>query len=153
MLEKQLVVNNQLLNYLEEKTSDTAPAVVFLHGWQASSDTWRPIIYRLKEHYNLYALDLPGFGKSEMPKLPMTVADYAQIVKDFTTKLELKNVTLVGHSFGGRIAQKCSAEHFLTISRLVLVDSSGFRDGSMGKMIKVGLARIAKPFVPERFRK
>ena len=154
MLGKQLVVNNLLLNYLEQKVSDTAQTVVFLHGWKASVEIWKPIIERLlrsprnDKTLNIYALDLPGFGKSEMPKQAMTVGDYAGIVNEFLAKLGLKNIILVGHSFGGRIAQKCSAEHLLTIEKLILVDSAGFKDESWGKMIKIAAAKIAKPFVP-----
>lgn len=55
------------------------------------------------------APDLPGFGKSGEPPFPWTVDDYAHCIEELVLKLDLQNVHLLGHSFGGRIAIKLAA--------------------------------------------
>ncbi|OGE84004.1 MAG: hypothetical protein A2846_02440 [Candidatus Doudnabacteria bacterium RIFCSPHIGHO2_01_FULL_49_9] len=153
MIEKQVVVAGQLVNYLTNDLQDpAAPTVVFLHGWGASGKIWQGIMEKLEKIY-CYALDLPGFGKSELPKKAFTVADYAELVREFIGKLGLKNVALVGHSFGGRVAIKSTIAHNVAIQRLVLVAAAGFRDNSALRSTKIALAKIAKPFVPASMRK
>lgn len=147
MTENQAVINNLLINYLESKGSDAAPTVVFLHGWLVKASIWNQVIERLNRlgNYNIYALDLPGFGKSQGLKDNFDLEGYVQAVKGFIEKLELKNVCLVGHSFGGRIAIKFSAEYPEFVERLVLVDSAGFTDKSFRKRFIVFLSKFFGP--------
>lgn len=151
MIERQIVIDNLLVNYyFSENQNPAAQTVVFLHGWGADAKIWQGIMSKL-ENCNCYALDLSGFGKSEMPKRAFTVGDYAEIVREFVERIRVNNVALVGHSFGGRIAIKCAVGG--SIQKLVLVDSAGFRDESVAKSLKIILAKIAKPFVPASLRK
>jgi pimeloyl-ACP methyl ester carboxylesterase len=149
MQERQIVVNKLLINYLEENKNQTAPAVVFLHGWLVKASVWNPIIERLARlgQYRIYALDLPGFGKSQAVKDDFDLEAYCEVVRGFLQKLDLKNTVLVGHSFGGRIAIKLTAEHPELIKKLILVDSAGFTDKSFRKRVVVFLSRFAKPIL------
>jgi pimeloyl-ACP methyl ester carboxylesterase len=97
-----------------------------------------------------YALDLPGFGGSQILKQPMTVGDYANIVAEFIRKLELKNVIIIGHSFGGRVGIKLSSQHPELISKLVLVDSAGFAMNAPKKKLMAMAAKAVRPiFKPQ----
>jgi pimeloyl-ACP methyl ester carboxylesterase len=59
--------------------------------------------------------------------------------------LELKNVIIVGHSFGGRVGIKLASEHPELISKLVLVDSAGFASKATKKKFYRIIAKIVKP--------
>ena len=145
-MEKQIVINNLLINYIEVNPTAVQTAV-FLHGWQSNAQSWTTVFDHLQNNQiRLIALDLPGFGKSELPKEAWDVGDYSNFLKFFLNKQGLDRIYLIGHSFGGRVSIKFTALNPELVSKLVLVDSAGFRDKSLAKNIKIGLAEIARPF-------
>jgi pimeloyl-ACP methyl ester carboxylesterase len=163
-MENQVIINNQLISYLKFGPNDANQSLVFLHGWRSQKEVWQPIIQKLLStkpalpagrHLSLsialYALDLPGFGKSPAPVGTWSVGDYAEIVKGFLEKLGLKNVVLAGHSFGGRVGIKLAAKHPASIARLVLVDSAGFAMDAAKKSTMNFAAKIARPFFKPKF--
>jgi pimeloyl-ACP methyl ester carboxylesterase len=148
-MNKQVVVNNLLISY-NETLGGNGKALLFLHGWRSNKEVWIQVNQLISKSANqfasTYALDLPGFGGSQIPAAPMTVGDYANVVAQFIKKLDLKNVIILGHSFGGRVGIKLSSEYSGLIAKLVLVDSAGFAmDANKKGFIKIA-AKIAKPF-------
>jgi len=99
--------------------------IVFLHGWQQSGQSFFPLVFFLYRRYRLYLLDLPGFGKSRLPKGTLNSFDYARITVLWIKKRRLKSIILVGHSFGGKIAAIIAAQHPDLVEKLVLIDSAG----------------------------
>jgi len=148
MTEKQVVIANQLVSYLTNDLEDPSrEAVVFLHGWRSEAAVWKQAMVELENTYQVFALDLPGFGKSEKPKHTFDLASYSLVVRGFVEKLGLKNVNLVGHSFGGRVAIKLSSTEPELIKKLVLVDSAGFNFHNKNKReIFRFFSKIARPF-------
>lgn len=147
-MKEQLNLDGTLVSYYrfgEGKTN-----LVFLHGWRSNGMVWKGIADKLDlKEYSIYLLDLPGFGESPNPRKTFTILDYSNVVAKFIEKIQLKNVTLVGHSFGGRITIKISALHPELIDRIVLVDSAGVRLNGSNKYKTV--AKIAKPFFKPKF--
>jgi pimeloyl-ACP methyl ester carboxylesterase len=142
---KQIVVNNLLVSY-SEQTGDSGQALLFLHGWRSNKEIWNNLFGQLSiVNCELFALDLPGFGQSQIPSMPMTVGDYANVAAEFIKKLELKNVIVVGHSFGGRVGIKLVSQNPGLISKLILVDSAGFPMAESKKKIMSMAAKIVKP--------
>lgn len=126
--------------------------IVFLHGWRAESALWHPVVQELKDlKANLYLLDLPGFGRSPLPKTAFAVGDYADLVAKFIENKNLGPVVLVGHSVGGRISIKLTAMHPKLVSKLVLVDSAGFTGDEARRNVYGGIAKILKPFFKPKF--
>jgi len=72
-------------------------------------------------------LDFNGFGKTPEPKNAMTVADFANEVLEVMRLAQIEKATLIGHSFGGRVALEITAKHSEKVEKLVLVDSAGLR--------------------------
>jgi len=142
---KQLVVRDTLINY-GEVNPEASKALVFLHGWQSSAQAWSGIVERLSSSpVRIMALDLPGFGSSPLPKTTWGVGEYADMVVEFIQKLGLKEVILVGHSFGGRIGIKLAAQNPDVIEKLVLVDAAGLRNENLVNRLKVMAAKTVKP--------
>lgn len=144
LFSKQISLEGQLVNYLVRPGADSKTAV-FLHGWRSSSEAWKEVMTKLDKDIAAYAPDLPGFGKSEMPARTFDVADYAAVVAEFIAKLGLTNVTLVGHSFGGRIAIKLAATDPKLVVKIALVDAAGIREKSATRETMGIFARIARP--------
>lgn len=145
MSEKQIVIDDTLINYIE--LNPEAPrALVFLHGWQSSAAAWTGVIEKLKGNaVRIIALDLPGFGKSPIPKESWGVGEYSLMVKKLIQKLELKDVILIGHSFGGRVGIKLAAQDTELVKKLVLVDAAGFKNASIINELKILAAKTVKP--------
>lgn len=79
--------------------------MLLLHGLGASTFTWRNLIPALSRHHRVIVLDFKGFGRSEKPfTQAYSPYDHANLVLAFIRKRRLKNLTIVGHSFGGAIA-------------------------------------------------
>ncbi|MDR1377108.1 MAG: alpha/beta hydrolase [Synergistaceae bacterium] len=121
-------------------------SVLFLHGWGADFSVFRPYLDRMADR-RACALNLPGFGGSQEPHTAWGAGDYADFVASFLTKLEIHNVTLIGHSHGGRISIKLAAQRTLPfqIEKAVLVDSAGVKPKrTVRQRLRLGLYKCVK---------
>jgi pimeloyl-ACP methyl ester carboxylesterase len=151
--EKQIVVDNVLLTYYLHPSTISGETYVFLHGWGSNSTLWFAAVGPVIQNRTALFLDLPGFGKSQIPTQSWGLDEYVAEIADFFTKLNLKKVTLVGHSFGGAIAIKLAVNRPDLIAKLILVDSAGIRPKTVRKNMITGIAKIVKPlFQPEFMR-
>lgn len=105
--------------------------VVLIHGLGTNSYTWHHIAPALAEQYRVITIDLKGFGASEKPlEGPYTVRAQADLVQGVIDRKGLRDVTLVGHSYGGGIALLLALDDAKArqqrISRLVLLDSIAY---------------------------
>jgi pimeloyl-ACP methyl ester carboxylesterase len=125
--------------------SGSGPPVLVLHGWGASIEAVYPIVTGLASISTVYALDLPGFGESQLPPQPWGVEDFQAFVAAFMDQLAIERPTIVGHSNGGRIAIRMAATEPARASRLVLVDSAGIRPKRTLRWYRrVAMAKLGK---------
>src|SRR5690554_4481883 len=115
-------IYNMDINYIVEGEGDN---ILILHGWGANIETIVPILNILKETHKVYALDLPGFGKSEEPKEVYGSFNYADVVKEFIDRMNIKVVSLIGHSFGGKLSIILASKYPELVDKVVLIDSAG----------------------------
>jgi pimeloyl-ACP methyl ester carboxylesterase len=100
---------------------------LILHGWGRGHISWIGMQDNLSRNFQVITLDLPGFGKSDMPPTGWGVSDYVRFVLDFARKLDIDRFHLLGQSFGGRVCIKLAAHHPERIKKLILVDSAGIK--------------------------
>jgi pimeloyl-ACP methyl ester carboxylesterase len=106
--------------------------IVFLHGFGASVETWRDIQSPLSKGNTLFFLDLKGFGLSSKPDDgKYSLEDQAEIVLAFLNVHHLRDITLVGHSYGGAVSiftylRERSGHARGIIRRLVLIDAVAY---------------------------
>jgi pimeloyl-ACP methyl ester carboxylesterase len=116
------------LYYYEE---GKGPPLLLIHGFGASTYTWRHVAPGLAKSYRVIAVDLKGFGQSDKPfDGRYSVFDQADLLAQLIEDKDLHNLTLVGHSFGGGVALLLAleADHRLEgrIAKLVLLDSIAY---------------------------
>lgn len=142
----QTVMRGQLVNVWSlEQNHTVKEAIILLHGWRSEGAVWHGVMQQLvSEQTALYALDLPGFGRSDPPKTPFDVNAYAEIVYAFIQQNRIEHATIIGHSFGGRIAIRCAVKYTNLVKQLVLVDSAGIREQPR-KTVRMA-AQLVKPF-------
>ncbi len=94
--------------------------LVLLHGWGWNSRIWEPLIPALSENFQLFLIDLPGFGKS-----PLLTKDYdiETIVSILLEKVPNKSIWL-GWSLGGMIAWYIALHYKERVSSLITIASS-----------------------------
>ena len=122
--------------------------LVFLHGWGGCWQSWYPILERLKNDFNLYAPDLPGFGKETLTT-PYNLENYVDFVVNFVIKNKIENPILIGHSFGAAIISKIAANKLIPLSKIILVDAASIRHPySPYQKIKFRLINSLKKIIP-----
>ena len=130
--------------------SGSGPAVMLLHGWGCNHTFWAPIAQVLSRSYTVYNFDLPGFGQSDEPMAAWGVNEYVEMLEAFVREHcsevggcpeagasagrpgigseaggALPAVSLVGHSFGGRMSILYASRN--PVTRIALVDAAGVR--------------------------
>src|SRR5919197_934319 len=85
--------------------------VVFLHGNPTSSYLWRNVIPHVADRARCLAPDLIGMGASGKPEIGYRFADHARYLDAWFDALQLKQVVLVGHDWGGALALDWVARH------------------------------------------
>lgn len=96
-------------------------SLVFLHGWGQNIEMMEFIAKPFYKEYNVLIINLPGHGESAEPKSVWSLEDFALMVNTLVKSLKLKNITLVGHSFGGKISIIYASKY--EIKNLVLLAS------------------------------
>jgi pimeloyl-ACP methyl ester carboxylesterase len=123
--EQFIEIDGAKLNYVELGDKDK-PVLLYVHGIMG---TWRNWVFNLlpfADRYRVIAVDLPGFGLSEMPVGEFSIEHYADVVKEFTAKLGIDKVTLIGNSMGGQVATIVAKKTPEILTKLILVDPAGF---------------------------
>ena len=110
------------------KFGSSKNVIVFLHGWGADKDSFIWVKDYLDE-YSLVFVDFAGFGETLEPRIPYFVSDYVSELRLLIDKLDIEDLVLVGHSFGGRVAIKFASifESDYKSFKLILVDSAGIK--------------------------
>lgn len=80
----------------------SGPAVTFSHGWPLTSDAWESQMFFLASHgYRCIAHDRRGHGRSSQPWNGNDMDTYADDLAQLIEELDLKDITMIGHSTGG----------------------------------------------------
>jgi pimeloyl-ACP methyl ester carboxylesterase len=95
--------------YFNSCTDWARPAVIMIHGAGGNNLYWPAEVRRLKDQ-RIYAIDLPGHGKSQGAGR-QSITEYGRCVLDFTEALKIHKAVFVGHSMGGAVALWLGIHH------------------------------------------
>lgn len=101
------------------------PPLLLIHGFGASTDHWRKNIEGLKDDFEVWAIDLLGFGRSSKPKLQFSGDLWRDQLHDFITEVIGQPVILVGNSLGGYASLCVAAQRSNSAAGLILLNSAG----------------------------
>jgi pimeloyl-ACP methyl ester carboxylesterase len=114
-----LEIDDRQIFYAHRKSTKGLPPLLLIHGAGGSHLDWPPELLRLPG-VDVYALDLPGHGRSSPPG-HSTIGDYANDVLAFIEALDLREAILAGHSMGGAVVQNIGLDPAASIRGLVLI--------------------------------
>jgi len=104
----------------------SGPPLVLVHGLGSSAAV--EFYYNLEPlaaHHRVFAIDLPGFGRSDKPVLEYTIDLFVRAVSDLMATEGIERAAVMGVSMGGRVALGLALDSPEKVERLVLVDALG----------------------------
>jgi pimeloyl-ACP methyl ester carboxylesterase len=128
----------------DEGPRDDPEPLVLIHGTSASLHTWDGWTQALKGHRRVIRMDLPGFGLTgPAPDGDYRMERYADFIVALMDQLGVRQAVLAGNSLGGGIAWHTAVRHPTRVTRLVLVDASGYPLQSTSVPLGFRLAQIS----------
>lgn len=104
----------------------SGPPLVLVHGLGSSAAVeFYHNLEPLAAHHRVFAIDLPGFGRSDKPALEYTIALFVRAVSDLMDCEGIERAAVMGVSMGGRVALGLALDSPEKVERLVLVDALG----------------------------
>ena len=103
-------VRGSRMAYVEAGDPD-GPPIILVHGNPTSAYLWRNVIPHLEGSGRVIALDLIGMGRSDKPDIDYRLADHADHFAGFMDALDLEDVVLVLHDWGGGVGTDWAARH------------------------------------------
>ena len=149
---------NKYKIYYEEFVNHVdKPNLLLIHGFGASTFHWRSNIPELSKHYNVFAMDLLGFGASEKPIINYNPEVWRTQTTEFVKKINHQTnqpVTLIGNSIGGLISVYSAADPEITpiIQSIVLINAVGvFKEKELPFIYPLFSWMLVKPVINTMF--
>lgn len=151
------------MHYVDEGSGEV---ILFVHGTPTWSFVWRQQIKALSRNYRCVAPDHLGFGLSDKPAgFRYTPAAHADNLEALIKHLQLRNITLVVHDFGGPIGLRYALRHPENVKNLVILNSwmwsledekqlnkiSKFMSGGIGRFLYLQLGFSTRMLLPRGY--
>jgi pimeloyl-ACP methyl ester carboxylesterase len=128
-LQRWVEVGGRWLNVIDTGppagNAQAAGTIVWIHGLSGSWQNWLENLPFFARTHRCIAMDLPGFGASEMPAETITISGYAATVDELLRTLGVTRATVVGNSMGGFVGAEVAIRFSTWVERLVLVSAAG----------------------------
>jgi pimeloyl-ACP methyl ester carboxylesterase len=119
---RSATVHDARVNYVE---LGEGPPLVFIHGLAGCWQNWLENIPHFAHSHRVVAVDLSGFGHSELPREEISIPGYGRFMDSFLGAIGVERAALVGNSMGGFIAAETAISHPSRVEKLVLVSAAG----------------------------
>ena len=132
-------IDDREVNYVD---IGEGPAVVLIHGLGASWQSWLENIPELARDHRVVAMDLPGFGYSEMPREDISIELYSTWTAELLDALGIESAAVVGNSMGGFVGADLAIRYPARVQRLAVVSAAIFWQNRRRAQPLLRLARL-----------
>ena len=101
------------------------PVLIFIHGLAGRWQNWLENIPFFAHDHRVIAMDLPGFGESDMPVEQISISGYGRTVDSLCDALGVDSGVIIGNSMGGFIGAELAIRFPARVERLCLVGAAG----------------------------
>ena len=122
-----LICGCKLFYRYQRSDKNDAPTLLLLHGWGCDGSVFRAFEDKWCENASVLSVDFPGHGQSGEPQQAWGVPEYAEQVSQLLTNLGIKQVQIIAHSFGGRVAIWLSSHQPELVAKMVITGGAGLR--------------------------
>jgi pimeloyl-ACP methyl ester carboxylesterase len=140
-MEKVINYRNKQVAY---EISGAGNVVVLLHGFLENLHVWGGILSYLTGKYQVIAIDLPGFGKSDVLNEIHSMGLMADVVKHVLKAELVKSCLLIGHSMGGYVGAAFAEKFPEMLTGLVFFHSHAAPDNEEGKRNRNRIIEVVK---------
>ncbi|WP_158969293.1 alpha/beta fold hydrolase [Paraglaciecola sp. L3A3] len=117
--------NVSLRNNVKVSGLNNAPTLMLAHGFGCDQNMWRFMLAELEKHYQVILFDYVGSGNSLLAEYSQnrysTLEGYAQDIIEIIDELQLKDVTIIGHSVSSIIASIASLDVPQIIKKIIMI--------------------------------
>ncbi len=118
-------IDGHRYHFLDEGSGDSS--LLAVHGNPTWSFYWRSVVSRFRDRCRVVAVDHLGCGLSDKPqRYDYCLRSHASNLGHLVEALDLRNITLVAHDWGGAIGLLTLTEHRHRFSRLILLNTGAF---------------------------
>ena len=103
--------------------------IILVHGLSGSTRWWNRNVFTLAERYQVYEIDLPGFGSMRRFSRHFILTNAASWLLQWMEAIHVQQAHFIGHSMGGYICIRLAAHRPQAVRRLVLVSPAGLPTG------------------------
>ncbi|WP_437225547.1 alpha/beta fold hydrolase [Planctomicrobium sp. SH661] len=140
---KSMQIDGLRYSYVDE---GTGPVLLFVHGNPTWSFAWRNLIKALSSQYRCIAVDHIGMGLSDKPQnYSYHIAQHIQNLQRLIEHLDLKDITLLGHDWGGCIGMGAAGRTPQRFRRFVMMNTAAFRSQRIPLRIAVCRTPVLGP--------
>jgi len=118
--------------FYREAGDPTAPTLLLLHGFAASSFMYRDVIAALSDRYHVIAPDLPSFGFTEAPsreQYAYTFDNLARTMDRFTEQIKLDRYAIMVHDYGAPVGWRLALAHPDRITAIISQNGNAYEEG------------------------
>jgi len=109
------------VNYQIHSDSADKPWIMLIHGLFGSMDNLSALRRQFTKSFQVLSIDLPDHGKSAFTQT-FSFEQYANLISELLDSLEIKQLSIVGHSLGGKVAMQLALKQQSLISHLIVLD-------------------------------
>jgi pimeloyl-ACP methyl ester carboxylesterase len=134
--------------FVREAGDRSAPAIVLLHGFPASSHMFRELIPRLADRFRVIAPDMVGYGHSDAPavgQFAYTFDNLADVTRKALHRLEVDSYVLYLHDFGGPVGMRLATSAPERVRGLVIQNANAYMEG-----VSEAVAKLFMPLWKEQ---
>jgi len=142
--QRRMRIDGREVNYVD---AGEGPGLVFVHGLGASWQSWLENIPEFARDHRVVAMDLPGFGCSDMPAEDISIEYYANWTFRLLDELGIETAAVVGNSMGGFTAAEMAIRRPERVQRLAVVSAAVFWQTYRRAQPLVQLARMSDAIV------
>lgn len=106
--------------------------LLFIHGFCESHEIWNEFIEAISPRFEVFTVDLPGFGASPLPTTPFSIDDIGKQLANWLDRQHIQKPIVIGHSLGGYVA--LSMARTTPMAGLCLFHSTAFADSEENKI-------------------
>ncbi|WP_145107576.1 alpha/beta fold hydrolase [Gimesia panareensis] len=133
-----LKIDGHQYHYLDE---GQGTPLLMVHGNPTWSFAWRRLVKQLSQSYRVIAVDHMGCGLSDKPQdYPYTLANHIANLKTLIQELDLQQITLFAHDWGGAIGMGAAVDLPERFEKFVLMNTAAFRSQEIP--LRIAVCRI-----------
>lgn len=132
------------MNSVFSQERGSGAPLLLIHGFPFHQGLWEGYAEIFSDQFHVITVDLPGFGRSPLPKTPFSLDQIAGTLLNFLSDKSLTDVVIVGHSLGGYIALSMVKRSPELFRALVLFHSTAYADSPEKKESRTKVVDFVK---------